>query len=72
MDFFQQRSDRGPMQQRCVYIETAAHELMLASHRQHMTTTELRAKVSVLRAWLSELDEQLARAPEVAPSPEQA
>ena len=68
VDFFQERPDRGLMQQRCTYIEQAAHTRMLASRRQHITTTERQAQVGVLRAWLRELDEQRAAAPP-APSP---
>ena len=67
MDFFPQRSDRGPMQQKCAYIEKAAHKLLLASRRQHVTTSELRAQVSVLHQWLTELEAQLARPPPAAP-----
>ena len=67
MDFFQQRSDQGPMQQKCAFIEKAAHKLLLASRRQHMATSELRAQVSVLHQWLTELDAQCASPPPASP-----
>ncbi len=63
-DFIQQRTDRGTIGQTCTYIENAAHKLKLMSVRQHMTVTELRAQVGVLQKWLSDLDTQLAQAPE--------
>lgn len=63
-EFIQQRADRGSIAQTCTYVENAAHKLQLMSVRQHMTVTELRAQVNVLQKWLSDLDTQLAQAPE--------
>jgi hypothetical protein len=70
MDFFPQRSDRGPMRQTCAFIEKAAHTLLLASRRQHMTTSELRAQVGVLPQWRTALDAQRASPPPPDSPPE--